>query len=124
MPMNDVEQIRNAIVAHSRWKSRLRQAIDSGKSDFKDEMVRPDNVCEFGKWLHARPAMEKTTERWKKVRDLHSQFHQEAARVLVLALAGRKAEAEAAFALGSPFSKISADLTMVMVAWRDSIPGH
>jgi hypothetical protein len=122
--MNDVEQIRNAIVAHSRWKARLRQAIDSGKSEWKAESVRPDNLCDFGKWLHSVSPTEKTTERWRKVRDLHSEFHKEAARVLTLALSGQKAEAEKAFALGSHFSKTSADLTMTLVAWRDSIPGH
>ena len=122
--MNNVEQIRNAIVAHSRWKARLRQAIDSGKSEWNAESVRPDNLCDFGKWLHSVSPTEKTTERWKKIRDLHSEFHKEAARVLTLALSGQKAEAETAFALGSHFSKISADLTMAMIAWRDSIPGH
>jgi hypothetical protein len=43
---------------------------------------------------------------------------------LTLALAGRKAEAEAAIALGSPFSKTSADLTLALVSWRDATGGR
>jgi hypothetical protein len=120
--MNDTEQLNSAIAAHGRWKARLRHAVETGKSELTSEAVRADNLCEFGKWLGSCSAAEKTTERWKKIRALHAEFHKEAARILVLAIAGRKGEAETALALGSPFSKISADLTLALVAWRDSRP--
>ena len=119
--MSDTEHLSHAIAAHGRWKTRLRQAVDTGKSDQTAATVRSDTLCEFGKWFHAVSPQERVTERWKKIRDLHAEFHKEAARVLTLALAGQKAEAEAALALGSHFSKISADLTLALVAWRDSI---
>lgn len=119
--MNDSEHINNAIAAHGRWKARLRQAIESGKSDSTVDSVRPDNLCEFGKWLNSCSSVEKATERWMKIRELHAQFHKEAARILALAVAGRKSEAEAAIALGSQFSKTSADLTLALASWRDSL---
>ena len=93
LSMNDSEALKHAIAAHGRWKSRLRQAIDSGQSEWTAAAVRPDTLCEFGKWLHARAPAEKLTEHWKKIRSLHSEFHEEAARILALALANRKAEA-------------------------------
>jgi len=43
------EEITKAIGAHGMWKQRLRQAIDTGKSEFTVERVRPDNLCDFGK---------------------------------------------------------------------------
>ena len=122
--MNDTEHINNAIAAHGRWKARLRQVIEAGKSEWKADSVRPDNLCEFGKWLNSCSSAEKATERWTKIRALHAEFHQEAARILALALAGRKSEAEAAIALGSHFSKTSADLTLALVQWRDSLGGR
>lgn len=122
--MNDADHINRAIAAHGRWKSHLRQAIETGKSEWKADEVRPDNLCEFGKWLHSCSSAERATERWKKIRDLHSDFHKEAARILTMALAGHKREAEAAIALGGHFSKTSADLTLAMVSWRDSIGGR
>ncbi len=119
-PLRTTEHLVNAIAAHGRWKSRLRQAIDTGQSEWKAESVRSDNLCEFGVWLFSVPAAEKASERWTRIRDLHAEFHKEAARILTLALAGRKSEAEAAMALGSQFSKISADLTLALAQWRDS----
>lgn len=122
--MHDTEHLNHAIAAHGRFKTRLRQAIDAGKSQWTADSVRRDNLCEFGQWLHACSAAETATERWKKIRELHAEFHKEAARILAMALAGRTAEAEAALALGSHFSKTSADLTLALANWRDSIRGH
>ena len=122
--MNDTEHINKAIAAHGRWKTHLRQAIETGKSEWKADSVRSDSLCDFGKWLHSCSSAEKATERWTKIRDLHAEFHREAARILTLALAGRKSEAEGAIALGSHFSKTSADLTLALVSWRDSLGGR
>jgi hypothetical protein len=122
--MNDTEHINRAIAAHGRWKAHLRQAIETGKSEWTANTVRVDSLCEFGKWLHAASPAEKATERWKRIRELHSEFHKEAARILALALGGRTTEAEAALALGSSFSKNSADLTLALVGWRESLGRH
>ena len=119
--MNDTEHLNRAIAAHAQWKYRLKQAIEAGTSEWTAESVRPDNLCEFGKWLHSASPAETATERWKKIRELHAEFHKEAARILTMALAGRKTEAEAAVALGSHFSRTSADLTLALVSWRDSL---
>ena len=122
--MNETEHINRAIAAHAQWKTRLRQAIESGKSEWTADSVRPDNLCEFGKWLCSSSSAETTTERWKTIKALHTEFHKEAARILALALTGRKAEAAAAVALGSHFSKTSADLTLTLATWRDSLGDH
>ena len=106
---------------HARWKSHLRQAVETGKSDFTVENVRPDNLCEFGKWLRERPAAEKMTEHFKTVSDLHTRFHVEASHVLELALGGQKEKAAAAMALGSSFASISSKLTTAMTAWKLSL---
>lgn len=119
--MNDIEHLNNAIAAHGRWKARLKQAIELSKSEWKAEAVRADKLCDFGNWLYSCSAAEMASERWKKVRDLHAEFHKEAARILTLALRGQKAEAQAALALGSHFSKNSADLTLALVDWRASL---
>jgi hypothetical protein len=59
-----------------------------------------------------------------RIWDLHAEFHKEAARILAPALAGHKSEAEAAIALGSRFSKTSADLTLALAGWRDFLGGR
>ena len=119
--MAATEEINKAIGTHGMWKQRLRQAIDTGKSDFTVERVRPDNLCDFGKWLYSLPAIDQTSAHWKTVRELHGKFHTEAAHVLGLAVGGLKQEAEKNLDTGSQFAKLSSDLTGAMMKWKASL---
>jgi len=119
--MQDLHPIDKAIAAHARWKSHLRQAIESGKSEWTVDRARPDNLCEFGQWLRERPVPEKMTEQYKIVVDLHARFHQEAAHGLELALAGHRDKATSGMAVGSPFASVSSKLTSSMVAWKRAL---
>ena len=116
--MSIVEEINKAVAAHGMWKARLRQEIDAGKSDFTAAGVSVDNKCDFGKWLYALPEADHQNPEWQKVHDLHAKFHREAARVLGLALGGKKADAEAGLGQGSQFAKISLELTGAMIEWK------
>jgi chemoreceptor zinc-binding protein len=115
--MAAVEEIKKAVGAHGMWKQRLKQAIDSGKSDFTVDRVRVDNMCDFGKWLYSLAASDQTSAHWKSVRELHAKFHAEAAHVLSLAVSGHKQDAEKGLATGSNFAKISSELTGAMMKW-------
>jgi hypothetical protein len=106
------------IAAHGQWKFRLRDAITNGKSEFTVAGVKVDNACEFGKFLHSLPPATQGTPGCSKVRAKHAEFHQEAARVLELALSGRKADAEKALAIGSSFQKLSSELATLMMDWQ------
>ena len=118
--MNIVEALDHAIAAHAKWKYRLMDAINTGKSEWHVSDVRTDNACEFGKWLSALPLSERLSEHCRKVRALHAEFHWLAADVLELALAGRKDEATAAMALRSRFAAVSSSLTMAVIAWKEA----
>jgi hypothetical protein len=114
------QQITKAIAAHAHWKARLRDAIATGKSDFEVETVRRDDKCDFGSWLHGSiGAADRAGPHYKTVKELHANFHVEAASVLGLALAGKKSEAEAAMGPGGEFARRSTQLTGEMVRWRD-----
>ena len=116
--MSMKEQLDKGIAAHGMWKARLRTAIDTGKSDFTVEKVKVDNGCDFGKWLYALGPTEKGSPNFAKVKDMHAQFHTEAARILALALAGNKAEAEKGIAMGSKFADLSSKVTGAMMEWK------
>lgn len=117
--MTFADQVQGAVSAHGMWKARLRQAIESGKSDFKVEVVRQDNQCDFGKWLYGEAKRDHGQEpQYEKVRALHAEFHAEAARVLGAAVAGKKAEAEAAMGIGGKFSHTSSSLITALVLWE------
>ena len=116
--MSSSEPIVKVIAAHGVWKTRLKEAIASGKSMFRVDMTQADNLCDFGKWLYALPAPQRADGHWENVRTLHAAFHTEAAKVLHLALLGKKAEAEAALQPGSPYSAASAALVTELQAWK------
>jgi hypothetical protein len=114
----DTAELDHAIVAHSKWKELLRAAIASGSSDMAVTQARRDDACTFGTWLRSLPASGPDAARLAPIRDLHARFHREAAHVLELALARRRAEAEAALASGSPFVRASTDLVMALTTWK------
>jgi chemoreceptor zinc-binding protein len=116
--VNTAEALEHAIAAHAKWKWRLRDVINTGKSQWQVGDVRTDRACEFGQWLHALPMAQQLAGHYEKVRALHAEFHQVAADVLELALAGRKEEATAAMAFGSRFSAVSSNLTMAVSEWQ------
>ena len=121
--MEIIEALDQALAAHAKWKYRLMEAIDTGKSQWRASEVRTDNSCNFGKWLFAMPLSQRLSENYKKVKALHAEFHGLAADVLELALAGRKDEATAAMALRSRFATVSSNLTMAVMAWKDAAAG-
>jgi hypothetical protein len=117
----DKQDITKFIGQHGLWKSRLRQAIDSGNSSHDAARVRRDDDCDFGKWLKGLPAQERTSQHFRTASSLHSEFHREAARVLELVAVGKKAEADKAIAIGGSFATASSKLTQEMTAWMNGL---
>ena len=118
--MASIKEIDKAIGAHGLWKSRLKMTIESSRIDTPVDTIRRDDQCEFGKWLHGATLKppDKATIHFKTVTDLHAQFHRTAARVVELALTGRKSEAETMMILGGEYAVISARLTQAMMSWK------
>ncbi|MBI5672670.1 MAG: CZB domain-containing protein [Nitrospirae bacterium] len=113
------EEITKAIGAHGMWKTRLTQAIETGKMDATADTVRMDNQCAFGKWLYGASldAKDKTSSYYEEVKNLHAKFHQTAAQVVELALVGKKREAQQLMSLEGEYTEVSARLTASMSAW-------
>ena len=121
--MADKAELDKAIAAHGMWKTRLKDAIEKGKIDKPAEMIRVDNRCTFGKWLYspALNSVDKTSEHYKTVKDLHAEFHKTAARVVELALEGKRHEAEKMIGLDGEYAGVSSKLTSAMVGWKRSL---
>jgi len=113
MEMN--EAVDKAIDAHGQWFLRLQQAIQTASSEFKPEIVKTDNNCVFGKWLYNEfPPALRALPVYSDIKNLHAQFHQEAAKILDAALKGRKDEALKLMAAGSPFKMLSGKLVLTL----------
>jgi hypothetical protein len=116
--MSDLkEAVQAAILAHGMWKSHLAMAIGSGQSKFAVAEAKKEDACQFGKWLLGDAALKKSPH-FANIRTLHASFHQEAAKVLAMALEGKKEEARTAMGRDSAFETTSATLTKALLAWK------
>ena len=115
--------LQRAIATHEGWKARLQTAASNGNFDAAMDTVKADDQCEFGKWLYgsALSAAETHPEHYHSVKELHTQFHQEAAKVAQLATSGQSDAAQKAMAMESRYIKCSNALTNAMVKWRESL---
>jgi methyl-accepting chemotaxis protein len=121
--MVDPASLDHAIAAHAKWKFRLREAIKTGQSEWTVENVRPDDVCDFGKWLNALSLADRMMKEWHEVKALHAKFHASAADVLASAIAGRKSEADTSMAPGGAFSDVSTKLVKAITDWKKRLSG-
>jgi hypothetical protein len=112
------DEIDKAIAAHGMWKQRLLEAITSGSSEFGVGQIQVDNRCDFGKWFYGLPPALRETDQDQKIQKLHAAFHREAARVLDLALKGRKDEAMQALSPGNPYARLTGQLTIALTQWK------
>ena len=113
------DSITSGIGAHGKWKQRLIDAINTGQSEWKPEIVCQDNQCDFGKWLYSCSNDEKASPHFETVKQLHAEFHKEAAKVLELALASKKEAANEAIGPSSKYLEATTKLTKEMMAWKD-----
>ncbi len=106
-PMLDVHA---AMQAHMAWKQRLEDLLE--KVDTRDSLdplhVCRDDQCQLGKWIHSDAAAHyATSEAYKTLRTAHADFHQAAAKVIILAQSGDDEQAREVLHTGA-FAKASA----------------
>lgn len=120
--MADIQQLEQAIAAHSKWKSQLKKAIATGHIDVPIAAIRADDQCAFGKWLNSSTlsSFDRSTPHYEAVRALHSQFHATAARVVQLVFENKAAEADKMMDLGGEYAVISGRLTRAMMDWKSA----
>jgi hypothetical protein len=112
------EAIDAALSAHALWKKRLRDAVDTEQSEFKPDLVKKDNACQFGQWLYGLSDADKASESYSKVKSLHADFHRVAGEILELALAGKKAEAIGKLEYGGQYGSASGALVLALNDWK------
>ncbi|PWE54259.1 hypothetical protein DEM27_21385 [Metarhizobium album] len=116
-----VEEITAGIGAHGTWKMKLKTAITTASSDFKPSVVRCDDQCALGKWLHGSKidAQTKLGMPYKVNKRVHAEFHECAARVLELALAGKAKDAQAL--LDGEFKERSEKVVRALNKWKGEL---
>ena len=116
------KQIKEAIACHALWKQRLLHSIETGKSEFAPDQICCDSNCDFGRWLYGGsiPEAAKRSPHYETCRNLHAEFHREAANILRLALNGQTEQAIASLGLRGKYVELSSNLVIAMMAWMDA----
>lgn len=117
-----VNEISGALLAHGRWRARLKRAIDEGRLDAPPSLIRADDACDFGSWLYG-PSVSpeaRAHEGYERCRQLHAEFHAAAAEVAELVLAGRQKEAQRLVEQGGRYAQASAALVLAMIDWMNN----
>ena len=109
-------QIRVALASHAMWKHHLEAAIRTGRAARPADEVRREDRCAFGAWLLGLEPL-RAVPQFGEVRELHARFHEEAARVLELAVAGQAVAAAQAMAERGRFERASRDLREALERW-------
>jgi len=115
------QDIEKGLNSHVLWKQRLLDAVIIGKSEFKVEQVQVDNGCEFGKWLYGLSKQDQNSTDFQSVKDLHADFHKSAAKILNLALSGKRMEAQNHLDYKSEYSRLTGKLVLALNNWKNSI---
>ncbi|MEK6967786.1 MAG: CZB domain-containing protein [Nanoarchaeota archaeon] len=113
------EELWAAIAAHREWKMKLLHAIDNGTSSLDPTFIRPDNNCDFGKWIYDFTPSIAETSFYNEVKALHQQFHKAAANVVELAVVGNNEEAKKSVNSGS-YHDSSSRLVEALTKWLNS----
>lgn len=111
-------EVGRAITAHADWKARLKQCVADGRCDASATDALRDDRCELGRWLYALPAEARAERAWALVRDMHANFHHEAAEVVTLVQEGDVKGALGSLEPGAPFEVASRRLLELLEDWR------
>jgi hypothetical protein len=108
-----------AILAHTRWKSRLKNHIE-GQEQVDPAILAKDDQCDLGKWLHGEATEYSGLRAFADLKAKHAKFHTVAAAV---AQSARSCSPETALESLQPLSeygRASSDCVMALAALKQS----
>lgn len=90
MAKNEAFDFLAAIEAHVRWKVRLEAHIaGTGEEDLNADVVGRDDQCALGKWIYGEGGQQFSDHPgFQELKDIHTEFHQNAGKVITLADSG------------------------------------
>ena len=113
------ETYLRGIVAHSRWKWRLRNYIDGTSAALNASLAEKDDGCELGRWLHGDARQELIPVLRGEVLEKHAAFHRAVADLVRLVQAGRHSDARASLGCEGGYSAACSEFLEAVVRARD-----
>lgn len=117
MSIDLVDGLDRALSQHRQWKAILIRDVENGSTQFDADSVRVDHRCEMGKWLHSGlPSVIVRDPRFDRIKQLHAQFHVQAALVVTLIRAHKIPAAQAEMERGS-YASLTMQLVRELSIW-------
>lgn len=107
-----------AVVAHSAWKTKLRNYLGKPDKSLNPSDIERDDACELGKWIHSEGRQRGADPAFLELRQAHANFHKAAASLVRRANAGERVDQEAALGAHSPFASASAEVIQLIMKMK------
>jgi hypothetical protein len=109
------------ILAHSKWKTRLKQAIQ-GQEQVDVQVAAKDDQCELGKWIHGEGKKHANLSAYNDLKTKHARFHASIPGVVNAARSSTPAEAlELLDPVKGEFGRASSDCINAITALKRSL---
>lgn len=108
----DFEQARQA---HFAWKRRLSEYIRRPDGSLKPHELACDDKCDLGKWIYGDGSRFSQLEEFQELKNVHADFHKNAAAVVTKADSGESVVEEIALGSNSAYSKISTQVSVSLM---------
>ena len=109
-----------AILAHKKWKDRIRHSIESGEQ-LDAAVIAKDDQCDLGRWIQAAGSEERALAEFGEVKAKHARFHEVAAETVRQTRGMSKAQADAVLVGPTAYGIASAACVSAITALRDKI---
>jgi len=97
--------LNRAVLAHTKWKDRIRELIEQGKPIDKTT-ASADDKCDLGKWMQGEGAVLAHTEEFAALQTEHRRFHACVGALIGLVEKGKIEEAKQSMT-GGEFAQAS-----------------
>lgn len=102
-------KLEDAVAAHTKWRTRLRQVLDGHGEKLDPDNVGKDNACDLGKWIYGDGAQYAKLPEFRQLKEQHAKFHRCACEVLKKSMSGDKQSAENMLGSNGNFSNASGE---------------
>ena len=111
-------EIESAIAAHQMWSKRLRHIVDGiSPSRVTPTFVGSYTTCLLGEWLYGEGTKYHDNIEYVELIKVHQQFHELAAEIVTLHLAGKDTAAK--HLLDGTFETLSTQVVDFLHQLRD-----
>ena len=107
-----------AMGSHFLWKQCLKHLMTHSKEELNLKMVQSPHLCNLGKLLNNCPDALMQQHQYKKIFDLHVEFHLEASKMFEVVIEERKEDRMASMLKHEKLGEISRQLDHEIAIWK------